>query len=75
MLMGKLADLITAFDSRSGTKATRIKLGENQMRTFREEARLHTATDFIREDMFMGCRIIPARHPDDIIIDAEEGEE
>ncbi|MDP2886366.1 MAG: hypothetical protein Q8P51_15230 [Ignavibacteria bacterium] len=75
MLIAKLVTLLADFDSRTGKAATVIKLGANQLRTYREEARLHTRVDILREDMFMGARIIPARHPDDIIIDAGEGED
>jgi hypothetical protein len=71
MLIAKLVKLIAEFDSRTGKRATVLKLGENQMRTYREEARLHTSFDILGDDAFMGVRIIPASHPDDIVIDSE----
>jgi len=59
----------------TGHAPTRIKLGHNKLMDYREEARLTTRFDVISENSFHGVRIIPARHPDDMIIDAGEGDE
>ena len=58
----------------TGNRPKRIKLGANRLRDYREEARLRTQFDTFSEDSYAGARIVPARHPDDIIIDAGEGE-
>ena len=68
-LLAKLTIQLHDYERLTGYTPTRIKLGANQLRTYREEARLHTTVDVVRDDAFMGVRIVPASHPDDIIID------
>ena len=70
---------IRGYETATGIKPTKIKLGYNRYLQFKEEAELlsRTAERYvidmpeIKTDTIMGIPIIPAKHPDDITVESE----